>query len=495
MKTKRVSLAVFVILVHIAFVSSAPAVPVQLANVVTYNAPKGADRADDFVVKINRREIFVYDSKVAALAYFSFNGEATVTVTYNKEIEKVHIRPKSLGVVSSIEGRTVSFQLDRPCNLSIEINGDIKRPLFLFANPFERDPPKPGDENVRYFEAGKIHEAGEIKVESGQTIYIAGGAIVRGRIRAEGAENVKVIGRGILDGSHRDYKTQMVKLSGCSNVELNGITVLNSFGWTLVPVKSDNVRISNVKVIGWRDNDDGVDIVGCRNLTITGCFLRTKDDCIAVKASPGYFEEGESGLRNVQTVRVINTVLWNAEWGNAMEIGFELQTKRISDILFKDCDIIHVEQGGTFTIHNGDFATVEDIRFENIRVEDSRDKLIEFRIGPSIYSADCPWEFARKNPNRKRSPLGQWLKVESDKKEDYVSRRGHIRNVRFRNIAVMGTILPKSYLIGYNDTHCVENVVVENLDFNGRRILNAEAGNFTIDKAKNIRFAESSRTR
>ena len=459
-------------------------------TLVTYPAPVGADRAVDFIVKVNGKEIFVYNSQVAAFACFSFDGKATVSVTPNRNVEMVDIRPKSHGIDWSVKGSNVSFQLDQPCNLSVEVNGNIERPLFIFANPLEKNPPKPDDENVHYFEAGKIHEAGEIKVGSNQTVYIAGGSIVRGRIRAEGAQNVRVIGRGVLDGSHRDYKTQMVKLCGCSDVELNGIIVLNSFGWTLVPVKSDNVRIANVKVIGWRDNDDGVDIVGCRNLTIDGCFLRTKDDCIAVKASPGYFEEGESGLRNVQTIRVIDTVLWNAEWGNAMEIGFELQTGRISDILFKDCDIIHVERGGTFTIHNGDFATVEDIRFEDIRVEDSRDKLIEFRIGLSIYSADCPWEFARKNPKRKRSPLGQWLEVGPDKEKEYAGRRGHIRNVRFKNICVTGTALPKSYLIGYNDTQCVENVIVENLDFNSRRILSAKAGNFTIDKAKNVRFIE-----
>ncbi|MHC4488608.1 MAG: hypothetical protein ACYSW7_05445, partial [Planctomycetota bacterium] len=55
-----------------------------------------------------------------------------------------------------------------------------------------------------------------------------------------------------------------------------------------------------------------------------------------------------------------------------------------------------------------------------------------------------------------------------------------------------GTELPKSYLIGYNDAHSVENVVVENLSFNGRRISNADAGNFTIETAKNIRFVEPS---
>jgi len=58
-------------------------------------------------------------------------------------------------------------------------------------------------------------------------------------------------------------------------------------------------------------------------------------------------------------------------------------------------------------------------------------------------------------------------------------------------IFVTGTVLPKSFLIGYNETHSVENVVVENLQFNGQRILNAEAGNLTIEKARGVRFVES----
>ncbi len=467
----------------------------QEAMVVTYPAPQGAAKANDFAVKVNGKEIFVYDSQVAAFAYFSFGGKATVSVIPDRNVEKVDIRPKSRAVAYSVEGRTMTFELDRPCNLSVEINGDIKRPLFLFANPLEQDPPKPSDGNVRYFEAGKIHEAGEIKLTSGQTLYIAGGAIVRGRIRAEGAKNIRVLGRGILDGSDRDYKTQMVKLSGCSNVEFNGIIVFNSFGWTLVPVKSDNVRFFDVKVVGWRDNDDGVDIVGCHNLSVESCFLRTKDDCIAVKASPAYFEEGESGLCNVEGIRVIDSVLWNAEWGNAMEIGFELQTGTIRDVLFRNCDIIHVERGGTFTIHNGDFATVENVRFENIRVEDSRDKLIELRVGLSIYSADCPWEFARQNPQRKKSPLGQWLALDAEQQQKHAACRGHIRNVHFKDIAVTGPELAKSYLRGYDDTHSVEDVVIENLQFNGWRIMSPDAGNFTIETARNVQFVESSDVR
>ncbi|UCE46953.1 MAG: hypothetical protein JSW47_15240, partial [Phycisphaerales bacterium] len=40
----------------------------QQATLVTYPAPEGAQRADDFVVKVDGREIFVYDCEVAAFA-------------------------------------------------------------------------------------------------------------------------------------------------------------------------------------------------------------------------------------------------------------------------------------------------------------------------------------------------------------------------------------------------------------------------------------------
>jgi hypothetical protein len=412
-----------------------------------------------------------------------------VSVTCRKAFTRVDIRPKHRAISFAVENQTIHFDLEEPCQLSLELDGDIERPLFLFANPPERKAPKPDDKNVHYFGPGQVHEAGEIVLRSDETLYIAGGAVVQGRVRAENARNVRVCGYGILDGTHRDYKTQALKFSECTNVALDGIVILNSYGWTVVPVKSDNVAITNVKVVGWRDNDDGVDIVGCHNLAIVDSFLRTKDDCIAVKASPGYFKGGESGLRNVQNVAVVGSVLWNAQWGNAMEIGFELQTESVRDVIFKDCDIIHVERGGTFTIHNGDWATVENIRFEDIRVEDSRDKLIEFRIGLSIYSGDCPREYHRQNPQRKRSPLGQWMPVTDDELPTYAAKRGHIRNVHFKNIEVTGGKPPKSFLIGYDDdAHSVQNIVLENLRINGLHVTNADEGNMEIERARNVTF-------
>ena len=56
--------------------------------------------------------------------------------------------------------------------------------MHLFANPPEAQAPKPGDPNVVFFGPG-IHEVSHLVVTDNQTVYIAGGAIVRAIIGSE----------------------------------------------------------------------------------------------------------------------------------------------------------------------------------------------------------------------------------------------------------------------------------------------------------------------
>jgi len=78
----------------------------------------------------------------------------------------------------------------------------------------------------------------------------------------------------------------------------------------------------------------------------------------------------------------------NGAWGNGLEIGFELHTAEVKNITFRDCDIIHVESGAVLSIHNSDKAIVSNVLYENIRIEDARQKLIDLGIFRSKYSTD-----------------------------------------------------------------------------------------------------------
>jgi len=470
------------------------------ATVVTYPVPADGNLAGDYKVQVDGQDVFVFNNPVAAIAAFDFEGEVEVAVTPIRDVKWVDIRPKSRHIRRTVKDNTIRFKLTEPCNLSIELNGEILRhPLFLFANPLEKNAPKKGDEGVIYFEGGKVHRPGVIDVNDGQTVYIAGGAVVECAIFADAKKNIKIRGRGILDGTRLreirgDRRMRFVHLQSCHDVEIEGVILSNSKTWQVAPYNCDNVTIANVKIVSDNGGDDGVDIVSSRNVTIRDCFVHTKDDCVVIKGwgdRRGYPRSGErvSGP-SVEDVVVENCAFWNSAWGNAIEIGFELRVDSVSDITFRNCDVIHCEDGATFSIHNGDFATVSNVRFENIRVEDSRQKLFDFAIFLSQYSHDRPNDRAERE---RRYLHGAWdgvLRVEPEERVEYAKGRGHIKDIYIKDIHIVDGLLPFSVFCGFDEEHSIENVTIDGLWVHGRRITNPEDGKFHIEHAENIRFAD-----
>jgi hypothetical protein len=501
------------------------------AAVRLYPAPAGIAAAPDFEVLVDGKPAFVYDSPVAPFVHFSMTGGVEVTVKVRSGVRysavqeyeswgkryqpdpialplrTIDIRPKSTGIVPDVRGDTVRFRLARPANLSVEFGGNLSRPLFLFAAPEERDAPSPGDPSVRYFAAGKVYEVGRLRLATGQSVYIAGGAVVRGTIVAESAEKVRIHGHGVLDGSD-ESKAQgaMIELRQCRDARVEGIVILNNRGWTVIPRHSRNVAFDNIKMIAWNNNSDGIDIVGSTDVTIRASFFRNNDDCIPIKAAaegsdlaPPAAERRRSTPYDVENVLATQCVFWKAAGGNAFEIGFELRTNTIRHVALRDSDIIHVQGGAAFSIHNGDWADVSDIEFNNVRVEDAPDELIDIFVGLSIYSGDAPREYHRSNPKRKAVPpelripdtgthAGQWIRFPGAEQEKYRSNRGRVRNVRFVDIQVTGPRPKVARIVGYSSENPVEDVLIRGLTIGGVPVRRAEDGLFVIRHAKNVRF-------
>jgi hypothetical protein len=236
-----------------------------------------------------------------------------------------------------------------------------------------------------------------------------------------------------------------------------------------------------VKIVSGNNSDDGIDVVRSRDVTITGCFIRTKDDCIAVKT----IADPPSRIGTEKLV-VTNNVFWNAEWGNALEIGFELRNSHVRDILFRDCDVIRVERGATFSIHNGDSATVSNVCFENIRVEDSRDKLVDLAIFVSQYSVNRPAELRPPYDFDRR--WGGVLTLTPEQRLEQAKFRGHIRDIVFKDIQVVGGPQPHSISHGWDAEHAVENITFDSLWIDGQKITSAEEGRITLENTKNVIF-------
>jgi len=428
---------------------------VQADKFINYPAPENSEPANDFELKVNGQQVFVYNTRAAAIAYFSFDGKVEISVSCNRPVYNHDIRPKILNIQSSMYRDEIHFTLDKPCNISVEVNKNIKRPLFIFANPLENNVPSKNDPNVIFYEAGKIHYPGLVSIKSNQTVYIEGGAIVRGSFMTDRGKNIKILGRGILDNS-RNLKGEIrpIEINQCEQVLLEGFIITESRHWTCGSYASKNVTYQNVKIVAENDWDDGIDIVGSQNIVVDNCFIRSKDDCIAIKAGVNYFSDFDSG-NNVDNIVIKNSVLWNGVWGNGLEIGFETRADTIKNITFQNIDLIHVEgPEGTFTIHNGDRAVVSNVRYENIRVEDSRGYLIDFKILNSRYSKD--------------------------------PERGHIEHVYFKDITVEGEIFPTSLIMGFDEQHKVKGVTLDNFIIHGEKVSSIYNGKITTIHADGI---------
>lgn len=420
-------------------------------------------RSDIYSLKINGTDIDVYMCSVASYALASGKGPFDIEITVSTPFNTVKVRPLRAGISPDIEDNTIRFTLSDPAKLSIELDGNIEMPLFLLINPEPAEVPVKGQPGVRYFESGQIYDAGDIELSDGETLYIAPGAIVTGNIISRGTRGIRITGGGILDGSvwRTDKSTprkQMIKLIDCKDIIIEGITVVDGPNWHIVPIHSENVAIRNVNIITINGTGDGIDIVGSKHVRIENCFIRSNDDCIALKATA---YQDPLGCNDVEDVRVARSIFWNAAWGNALEIGYETRCAQIKDVVFEDSDVIRCEfegyqSGGTFTIHNGDRAVISDIRYENIRVEDSREKLIDIKILHSQYSKD--------------------------------PERGQIRNILFKDIQLIDGPFPVSIIRGFDGEHLIDNITFENLTVYGREIQSANDAKMVVELSKNVKF-------
>lgn len=134
----------------------------ETENLRIYPIPKGAVLQEDYCLRVRsvgmgechelkayRVKVDMHDVRCASMAYFDFSGKVEVEITFPKfyTVYRVDIRPVSLGIRADKEAKRVTFVLDKPVNLSVEVNRDRFHNLHLFAGAMEEMPDKTG-ENV-----------------------------------------------------------------------------------------------------------------------------------------------------------------------------------------------------------------------------------------------------------------------------------------------------------------------------------------------------------
>lgn len=302
----------------------------------------------------------VISTEVVGFTGFDITGPVTAVVTVsNRAVSSARVLPSSHGVTPSVDGNTITVQIHRPGQYELQINGSESQPLYLFANPREVSVPQAGA-NVTIYAAG-VHNVGTVTLTDGQTVYLAPGAIVHGKFNGTG-DNITIRGRGILDGSGiTTHDGFICYLKSGSNLKVEGITITDSPNWTVRFAWSDNILVDNVKLFGYRQNTDGVDLQTCHDAEVKNSFIRTWDDGIVVKSL---------GAGDSYNIHAHNNVIASDLGEGSLKVGTET-VDEIYNVLFEDNDVIHAHHFAPMTIKNfGASAVVRNVTYRDIRVED-----------------------------------------------------------------------------------------------------------------------------
>ncbi|MBC2906502.1 Ig domain-containing protein [Streptomyces cupreus] len=369
-----------------------------------------------------------------SVANVDFTGTVEIEVKSAKgAIGSARIRPLSYDIPHEVSGDTITFSLSEPRNLSIEIDGDIYGNLQLHANPIEKTRPEADDPDVLYYGPG-LHTptGGVVKVPSGKTVYLAGGAVLKARVEFVKVENARLLGRGIIWDSDAATLVQYSK-----NIEIDGILVLNpKSGYSCTIGQSKQVTVRNLHSYSSGQWGDGIDVFSSEDVLIEGVWMRNSDDCIAIYAHRwDYYGD----CRNV-TVR--DSTLW-ADIAHPVNMGTHGNPEKpetIENIVFSNIDILQhrepqVLYQGCFALNPGDSNLIRGVRIQDVRVEDfTWGQLFNMRVMANRYNA---------SPGR------------------------GIHDVYVRDLTYNGKNEHMPIMVGYDADRAVKNVTFQNLAING----------------------------
>lgn len=451
-------------------------------SAITWTAPESEVPSPDYTVSMDGTPVFVYQARVraaikqhpglwthetdpvgerASFCIADFNDPVEVTVTVNRSFSTATVLPYKAGITLTVDGNTVRFSIEKPQHLTLVLDGSDQQPLHFFLGEPETDIPSPDDPNVIYFGPG-VHEITELQPTSGQTIYLAGGAVVKAVLRPneEGTynekwhvtfyhgsvislhdvEHVRICGRGILDASAVPHPGRpMLHFQGARDITITGITLRDASNWNFVIGSSERITVDGVRIISGRLNSDGINSVNSHGVRIRNCFVRNHDDSIVVKTT-----QPEPPAEDIQ---VTDCVVWN-DWGYALGVTYETRAA-ITHVSFTRCSILFARHW-CMGIHVSDSATIRDIRFHDIEYDGLRSP------ANGAYAALA----------------GEPMLLKLSIVEDVWGNdpeRGRIRDVLLDGVTIYGGVMPHSELLGLDAVHDIRGVTFCNIRLAGEQ--------------------------
>jgi hypothetical protein len=353
-------------IIFLAFIILAPVNNLYATTTATIYPIPQEIRSEHYVVTINGKKTpVVHASSNYYLLNFDTAGPVTVSVTASDPHfwdGGVEVQPMRLGIRPIRHGGTITFKIAGPQKLSISRPGDHFAEadmLFLFANPPETSGIGPKTPGVRYFAPGVYHES--IDAQSGETIYLAGGAVFFGSLNIWQVHDVHVLGRGMIiysgpqnpsndDGWMHKKNWHAIVMDNASNIEISGITtVVRSRTWQIQMKDSRHIGFYNVKVVAGVPGDanqDGMDWLGGGDTTVRDSFFRASDDVFALQ---GNWDGYDFALLTVPghdvTNITIDNVVVSTSISNTVRVAWPQKTFNSAHFSMHNADVLHTGYG------------------------------------------------------------------------------------------------------------------------------------------------------
>ncbi len=435
-------------------------------KLVTYEGPSLLKSSEKVNVVVNDINLFVYETRVNhgrkfswelpettnPYVIFDFEGKVHLDITINADtlVTSAIVSPQVYGIVPSIEGNVISFDLEYNGNYVVEYNNNPDEAIHIFANPIETETMSKEEADLddkKIYVGPGVYNASAFPVSDGTQIYLAGGSYVYGNFKGEFCKDVKIFGRGIISGSIYNRRSEAefkipVEFNTCENVVINDIAFMDPAGWTFAFIKCKNVRINNVKMITARQNGDGISIQSCEDVIVKGGFVRTWDDSLVVKN----VDRG-----NTKDILFDGVTVWT-DLAQSMEVGYETNGPKMENITFQNITVLHNFHKALISCHNCDDAVISGVTYKNITLEDGQMLGDDRKDLENDFLMDFTIAF---NPD--------WTKSEG--------ARGVINGVTIENVHVyrlLDSII--SRFNGESPTSKISNVNIKGYKINGKFI-------------------------
>lgn len=215
--------------------------------------------------------------------------------------------------------------------------------------------------------------------------FVSAAHINKCLLYAADAEDISLTGRGVIDGQGGNFasaasdgsageRPMLARFARCRDLQLTGLTLKNAGAWCTHFLRCSNVRVHGITILNRaKYNNDGIDLMGTENVTISDCILLCEDDAICFQ---DMFDDAP--VRNVVITNCVMSTRWAAiRSGGAHRGG-------IRDIAVSNC-VIHDTLGCGIKLQISGNGTMENMTFSNI-VMHNVSTPISLRLGNHHYN-------------------------------------------------------------------------------------------------------------